>query len=55
VTSKAEILQGWGVQPSETELLQGYAGIGSRASNVEIMQGWGAWPSEMELLRPVQA
>jgi hypothetical protein len=28
MASKAEIVQGWGVWPSETELLQGCAGLG---------------------------
>jgi hypothetical protein len=51
VASKAEIVQGWGAQPSETELLQGCAGLGSLASKAEIMQGLGALPREMELLQ----
>jgi hypothetical protein len=39
------------VQPSKTELLQGYAGLGNMASKAEIIQGWGAWPSKTELLQ----
>jgi hypothetical protein len=30
VAGKAEIVQGWGVWPSERELLQGCAGLGGR-------------------------
>jgi hypothetical protein len=44
MAGKAEIVQGWGVQPSETELLQGCAGLVSLADKAEIMQGWRAWP-----------
>jgi hypothetical protein len=41
VAGKAEIVQGLGMQPSETELLQGFAGHGSVASKAEIVQAWG--------------
>jgi hypothetical protein len=62
LASKAEIVQGWGVWPSETEFLQGFAGLwtellqgfavlGSLASKAEIVQGWGPQPSEMEFLQ----
>jgi hypothetical protein len=45
VTNKADIMQGWGAQPSEMELLQGCAGLGNVARKAEIVQGWGVQPS----------
>jgi hypothetical protein len=47
---RAEIVQGLGVQPSETELLQGCAIIGGMAGKAEIVQGWGAQTTKTELL-----
>jgi hypothetical protein len=51
MASKAEIVQFWGVQPSQRELLQSCAGLGRLAGKAEIVQGWGQWPSQTELLQ----
>jgi hypothetical protein len=51
MVGRAEIVRGWGPQPSKTELLQGFAVLGSLGSQVEIVQGWGPQPSVMEFLQ----